>query len=387
MHSSRLPKLTSTATAASTGTATSVVTSVVSQSEFAAGQRQQEGSFAGFSTTVYTPESRHIPAAERYVRLRLSAEISASQLQIDPFVTLATHQAVTFDDEAQEQSAISLSLPDEPLLSNEPPQATDDVDPIMVVAKPHETRISEDPKRPGGQNLADQNTDSTDKWIMYSGDETRPFKCGYKGCRKTYTTKQILQRHFVSHIGGLQFRCYTGGCTGTTRYCDKQALDRHIRKKHTSERPYECDFCNKRFMHSDTLASHRRKLHSVRNEQTDKWIILTGDADMPFQCGYEGCGRKFTRIQSLKSHFPRHARDSQLRCYLGDCSGKIRFRDRQKLLRHVRVHHTFEKPYQCELCDKRFRCIEHLKYHREHVHSIKDFITTECQPSLETALA
>ena len=372
MHSSRLPKLTSTATAASTGTATSVVTSVVSQSEFAAGQRQQEGSFSGFSTTVYTPESRHIPAAERYVRLRLSAEISASQLQIDPFVTLATHQAVTFDDEAQEQSAISLSLPDEPLLSNEPPQATDDVDPIMVVAKPHETGISEDPKRPGGQNLADQNTDSTDKWIMYSGDETRPFKCGYKGCRKTYTTKQILQRHFVSHIGGLQFRCYTGGCTGTTRYCDKQALDRHIRKKHTSERPYECDFCNKRFMHSDTLASHRRKLHSVRNEQTDKWIILTGDADMPFQCGYEGCGRKFTRIQSLKSHLPRHVRDSQLRCYLGDCSGVVRYLDKRALIRHIHTKHTFENPHQCELCNKRFRCIEHLKYHREHVHSIKD---------------
>ena len=366
MHSSRLPKLTSTATAASTGTATSVATSMVSQSEFAAGQRQQDGSFAGFSTTVHTPKSRHIPAAERYVRLRLSAEISASQLQIDPFVTLATHQAVTFDDEAQEQSASSLSL------SDEPPQATNDVDCIMVVAKPHETRISEESNRSGGQNLADQNTGSTDKWIMYSGDATKPFKCGYEGCSKTYTTKQNLQRHFVSHIGGLQFRCYTGGCTGTTRYCDKQALDRHIHKKHTSARPYECDICNKRFMHSDSLAAHRRNLHSVRDEQTDKRIISTDDAGMSFQCGFEGCGRKFTRIQYLKSHLPRHARDSQLSCHLGDCSGEIRFRDRQKLLRHVRVHHTFEKPYQCELCDKRFRCLEHLKYHREHLHSIKD---------------
>ena len=372
MHSSRLPKLTSTTTAASTGTATSVVTSMVSQPELAAGQRQQEGSFAGFSTTVYTPVSRHIPAAEGYVRLRLSAENSASQLQIDPFVTLATHQAVIFDDEVQEQSASSLSLPDEQLLSNEPPQATDDVDLIMVVALPHETGISEVPERPDGQNLAIQDSHSTDKWIMYSGDETRPFKCGYKGCRKTYTTKQILQRHFVSHIGGLQFRCYTGGCTGTTRYCDKQALDRHIRKKHTSERPYECDFCNKRFMQSDTLASHRRKLHSVRNEQTDKWIILTGDADMPFQCGYEGCGRKFTRIQSLKSHFHRHARDSQLTCYLGDCSGAVRYPGKRALIRHIHIKHTFEKPHQCELCDKRFRRIESLRYHREHVHSMKD---------------
>ena len=372
MHSSRPPKLTSTATATSTGTATSVATSMVSQSEFAAGQRQQDGSFAGFSTTVHTPESRHIPAAERYVWLRLSAEIGASQLQIDPFVTLATHQAVTFDDEAQEQSASSLSLPDEPLLSNEPSQATDDADPIMVGAKPHEIGISEDSKCPDGQNLADQNTDSTDKWIMYSGDATKPFKCGYEGCSKTYTTKQNLQRHFVSHIGGLQFRCYNGDCAGAIRYCDKQALDRHIHKKHTSARPYECDICNKRFIHSDSLAAHRRNLHSVRDEPTDKRIISTGDADMPFQCGHEGCGRKFIRIQYLKLHLPRHARDSKLKCYLGDCSGAVRFRDKRALTRHIRRKHTFEKPYQCELCDKRFRYIKHLKYHREHVHSIKD---------------
>ena len=370
MHSSRLPK--STATATSTCTATSMASSAVSQPELVAGQRQQEGSFAGFSTTVHMPEATPISTADQpFAGLILLADISTSQ--IDPFEALATQRTITFtDDEDQEQSPSSLSLPDEPLLSYEPPQATDDAAPIMVVAKSHEIGISEDPRRPGEQNLADQKADSTDKWIMYSGDATKPFKCGYEGCSKTYTTKQNLQRHFVSHIGDLQFRCYTGDCAGAIRYCDKQALDRHIHKQHTSARPYECDICNKRFMHSDSLAAHRRYQHFVSDERTNKWIISTGDADMSFQCGFEGCGRKFPRIRSLKSHLPRHARDSQLRCYLGDCSGKIRFRDRQKLLRHVRVHHTFEKPYQCELCDKRFRCIEHLKYHREHVHSIKD---------------
>ena len=101
-----------------TATTTSVSVSGGSQPESAI-DRHQQGSFAGLPTTVHTPESRHIPAAERYIRPRLSAEISASQLQIDPFKALATYETVSLNDDAQEQSASFLSLPDEPLLSNE----------------------------------------------------------------------------------------------------------------------------------------------------------------------------------------------------------------------------------------------------------------------------
>ena len=363
MRSYRVSKSTSIITA----TTTSVSVSGGSQPELLAGQRQQ-GSFAGLSTTVHTPESTYIPAAERYAGLRLLAEVST--LQADPFVALATQQAVTFDDEVQEQSASSLSLPDEPS------QATDDVDPIMMVAEPHETGISQDPKYSGGQNLADQNTDSTDKWIMYSGDETRPFKCGYEGCGKTYFKKHDLQRHFVSHIGDLQFRCYTGDCTGAIRYCDKQALARHIHKKHTQERPYECDICNKRFLYSPNLSTHRRKVHSVKNKQNqsqnsdpnNRWIVLTGDKNKPFKCGYEGCYRHYTIKQALKRHFVTHTGNSRFRCYLGECNGKIHYRDRHFLNRHIRTKHTFEKPFQCDICERRFGRKDHLKSHKKNMH-------------------
>ena len=363
MRSYRVSKSTSIITA----TTTSVSVSGGSQPELLAGQRQQ-GSFAGLSTTVHTPESTYIPAAERYAGLRLLAEVST--LQADPFVALATQQAVTFDDEVQEQSASSLSLPDEPS------QATDDVDPIMMVAEPHETGISQDPKYSGGQNLADQNTDSTDKWIMYSGDETRPFKCGYEGCGKRYFKKHDLQRHFVSHIGDSQFRCYTGDCTGAIRYWDKQALARHIHKKHTQERPYECDICNKRFVYPPNLSTHRRKVHSVKNEKNqpqnsdpnDRWTVLTGDKNKPFQCGYEGCDRHYTTKQALQMHFVTHTGSLRFRCYLGECNGKIHYRDRHFLNRHIRTKHTFEKPFQCDICERRFGRKDHLKSHKKNMH-------------------
>ena len=352
-----------------TATTTNVSISGGSQPESSAGQRQ-EGSFTGLPTTVHTPESTYIPAAEQYARLRLLAEVSTLQAA-DPFVALATQQAVTFDDETQEQSASSLSLPDEPSS-----QATDDVNPIMMVAESRETGISQDPKHSGSQKQAVQKIDSTDKWIMYSGDETRPFKCGYEGCGKTYIRKHDLQRHFVSHIGNSQFRCYTGDCTGAIRYWDKQALARHIHKKHTQERPYKCDICNKRFVYSPNLSTHRRKVHSVKNEQNqpknsypnDRWIVLTGDKNKPFKCGYEGCDRHHTTKQALQRHFVTHTGSSRFSCYLGECNGEIHYHDRHFLNQHIRTRHTSEKPFQCDICERRFGHKDHLKSHKKNMH-------------------
>ena len=103
---------------------------------------------------------------------------------------------------------------------------------------------------------------ATDKWIMHSGNETRPFRCGYEGCGKTYIRKQSLRRHFVSHIGDSQFRCYSGDCAGAVRYCDSQALARHVRRKHTVFRLFTCKICNIQFLRADYLKSHREQVHS-----------------------------------------------------------------------------------------------------------------------------
>ena len=364
MRSYRVSKSTSTVTA----TTVSVSVSGGSQPELAIEQHQQ-GSFVDIPTTAHAPESAYISADDQYAGLRLLAEVST--LQVDPFVTLATHQAVTFDDdEDQEQSTSSLSL------SNEPPQATDDANPIMEL---------EEPKPRSSQNLADQNTDSTDKWIMYSGDETRPFKCGYEGCGKTSIRKHDLQRHFVSHIGDSQFRCYSGDCAGTIRYWDKQALARHIHKKHTMEKPHECDICNKRFAYLHNLSSHRRNVHSVKDEQnqtrnsgsTDKWIIYSGYETRPFKCGYEGCSKTYIKKRDLQRHFVSHIGDLQFRCYSGDCAGAIRYWDKQALARHTHKRHTMERPFECNICNKRFGRPDLLKRHKERVHSTEKEQTTK----------
>ena len=104
-------------------------------------------------------------------------------------------------------------------------------------------------------------------------------------------------------------------------------------------------------------------------DPTVKWIIMTGSKKRPFKCGYQGCGRTYVKKASLQTHFVTHTGDSKLRCYLGDCTGIVSYPNTQKLTRHIRVHHTFERPFGCKICDRRFRRPDYLKHHMEHVHS------------------
>ena len=369
----------------STSTATSSTVNVCgnSQPELAAGQRQQ-GFFVDLSTTVHTPESNLIPVTYHQQNERgLLAEIGTTQ--IDPFETLATPQAVTFDYDDYRQSASSLPLSIAPSRSQRSSQSVADVIPSV---------------------REKQSPDPSDKWIMMSGDEKRPFQCGYEGCGKKYSEKEYLRTHFVTHTAGdSKLRCHLGECTGRVVYRDARALTRHIHTKHTFERPYGCEICNRRFRRTDHLKHHMEHVHVIKSKKnspkpqsvsnistsqtdrfnepatlvpivkeeqspdsTDKRIEMSGDHKKPFKCGYKGCGRKYSHKEYLQTHFVTHTGDSKLRCHLGECAGTVIYRDVRTLTQHIQVHHTFEKPFGCELCNRRFRRPDRLKSHMKRAH-------------------
>ena len=123
----------------------------------------------------------------------------------------------------------------------------------------------------------------------------------------------------------------------------------------------------------------------AREEQspdpTDKWIINSGDETKRFQCGYEGCGKKYVRKTSLRRHFVSHTGDSRFRCYSGDCTGTVKYPNKRALAQHIRTNHTLERPFGCDICDKRFKLAHHLRYHRVYVHSPK---TENKSPKLQS---
>ena len=309
MHNSRIPKSFSTATATATGT--SVTASGVSPPESPTGQRQQV-SFIGLSATVHTPVSTLIPTTHHQQdELRLLSAMSVPDIsasQVDPFETLATHRTVTFDDNDQEQFDDFSPLIDELLQPVEGSESKEGDEPeFSVIVLPttedgegirirtmtsipkhqitpsindHFRRtlsgtvpeallaaIVEDPRYLSGAHLVDKEPNPTDEWIMWTGDKTRPFKCGDEGCDKHYLTKKNSQLHLSTHTGDSHTRCYLGECLGKTKFRTSQKLLRHIHINHTFERPYKCELCGKRCRRSDHLKAHKKRVHITENEQ------------------------------------------------------------------------------------------------------------------------
>src|SRR5690242_3880841 len=68
-------------------------------------------------------------------------------------------------------------------------------------------------------------------------DETRSFSCSYENCSKSFTRKDHLKRHKLTHLGEKAFHCSYPNCT--TSFYTKYHLKRHL-ITHEKPQPYSC---------------------------------------------------------------------------------------------------------------------------------------------------
>ncbi|RXG68520.1 Zinc finger and BTB domain-containing protein 7A [Armadillidium vulgare] len=101
-------------------------------------------------------------------------------------------------------------------------------------------------------------------------------------------SKELSQRHrgesssSVNRSPGHQ--CHLCHYRSTTPF----NIKKHIRYRHTGEKPFQCSMCGKFFAENSSLQVHLR--------------IHTGEK--PFQCSI--CFTKFTQNISLKKHLKTH---------------------------------------------------------------------------------
>ena len=104
---------------------------------------------------------------------------------------------------------------------------------------------------------------------------------------------------------------------------------------------------------------------------TDCNVALGNAEEKLFKCAFAGCNKRYKRKRHLTSHFMRHIPITHFRYhYSGGVN--VYYRDPPALNRYFRTEHTFDRPYQCEICDKRFGRTDTLKYHKEHVHAVEN---------------
>ena len=113
------------------------------------------------------------------------------------------------------------------------------------------------------QSLQERVKEETDKLTIVRENVRGRFMCGYPGCGRTYKIACRLKAHIFSHIRISVFKCNYPVCAKACYFRDATALQRHVLSRHSSERPYLCRICNKRFKRSDTYKEHMRNIHGT----------------------------------------------------------------------------------------------------------------------------
>lgn len=202
------------------------------------------------------------------------------------------------------------------------------------------------------------------------------FTCKWDDCNQIFDNDIDLKQHlFTSHLSNVKsdnnIYCEWDDCDFITSDADKllQHLPRHTTEAtKLTESDDESDVldthvckwldehgnsCGQNFQNTSDLTNHVIKNH-----------ICSGKSS--YICNWEGCTREhkpFTQRQKIIRHLNTHTKHKPFEC---DICGK-KFSLDMMLKQHMRVH-TGEKPYMCEICGKTFKTSSSLTIHLR-VHS------------------
>lgn len=106
-------------------------------------------------------------------------------------------------------------------------------------------------------------------------------------------------------------------------------------RKHTDDRRYTCNQCDKSFLYSDAVKWHQIRVHKEL---------------APFICSL--CSRKFIHEKTYESHLKDHdSKTGSLAVDCPVCNKKIS--EKRHLPRHIRTH--LKKGFACDYCQESFK--------------------------------
>lgn len=260
------------------------------------------------------------------------------------------------------------------------------------------------------------------KWEMINDPTVTIYRC--VTCPKIFVDKELYRKHRNVHDP----ECWDKyKCTICNRpFRDKFRLQEHRMTIHENK-PHECEFCGRRFLHLHNLTLHHKvhlghkcsycdtvfekgqdlikhieEFHSSEpgaqkllssNLYTSKTYICkfcgkklsayqslinherihTGE--MPFSCSI--CHKSFRSYTSRWNHMQRHQKGNFVCEQCDKC-----FSYKQNLLKHIETHLPMEaRKYQCVVCNKKFLRNSHLSIHKLIHEGIRPFKCDMCSLS------
>ena len=111
------------------------------------------------------------------------------------------------------------------------------------------------------ESLRKRVKEETERWVVVREGLREPFMCGFPDCGNAYNLLCRLKTHIFSHIRISVYKCTHPECTGNRYFRDAKELKRHVLSRHTSEKPYLCTICNKRYRRLENCKLHQRREH------------------------------------------------------------------------------------------------------------------------------
>ncbi|CRK86715.1 CLUMA_CG000548, isoform A [Clunio marinus] len=204
-------------------------------------------------------------------------------------------------------------------------------------------------------------------------------------CGKAFKNRAYIAAHMNTH---KKYRTKDYHC----HICENKHFDKKQLKIHTINahgKSVSCDICGEALKNGLALKRHKLTIHSKKfpceicgKGSRDSYSLAlhmnTHKKNKPcINVNCSICGKTFKTEEGLKNHISRPHRPHRLPC---EVCGKMLRNDSLKT--HMSAVHFDIKPYQCDICAKKFckrALIAHMNTHKEH--RTKDHHCNLCEAS------